>query len=97
MKYQYIKCHQDCLVGQCIAEAGGDPSEVCEWSEGGICVLDTGAVNNGMSLESVGVVFGVTRERIRQIEERALKKLKTMPEVIDCFETIRGFRPSESP
>lgn len=31
---------------------------------------------NGATLESVGAVFGVTRERIRQIEAKAIRKLK---------------------
>jgi RNA polymerase primary sigma factor len=33
-----------------------------------------------MTLEEVGVAFGVTRERIRQIENNTLKRLKLMPE-----------------
>ncbi len=33
-----------------------------------------------MTLEEVGVAFGVTRERIRQIENNTLKRLKAMPE-----------------
>jgi RNA polymerase primary sigma factor len=33
-----------------------------------------------MTLEEVGVAFGVTRERVRQIENGTLKKLKEMPE-----------------
>lgn len=33
-----------------------------------------------MTLEEVGQTFGVTRERIRQIENNTLKKLKRMPE-----------------
>ena len=32
--------------------------------------------NKQMTLEEVGKVFGVTRERIRQIEAKALRKLK---------------------
>jgi len=32
------------------------------------------------TLEQVGRTFGVTRERIRQIENNTLKKLKTLPE-----------------
>jgi RNA polymerase primary sigma factor len=33
-----------------------------------------------MTLEEVGKAFGVTRERIRQIETGTLKKLKALPE-----------------
>jgi RNA polymerase primary sigma factor len=33
-----------------------------------------------MTLEEVGVAFGVTRERIRQIENNTLKRLKALPE-----------------
>lgn len=33
----------------------------------------------GLTLEQVGEVFGLTRERIRQIEEKALKKLLRSP------------------
>ena len=32
-----------------------------------------------MTLEQVGVAFGVTRERIRQIEAKALRKLRASP------------------
>jgi RNA polymerase primary sigma factor len=33
-----------------------------------------------MTLEEVGRAFGVTRERVRQIENNTLKKLKQLPE-----------------
>jgi RNA polymerase primary sigma factor len=33
-----------------------------------------------LTLEEVGRAFGVTRERIRQIENNTLKKLKRLPE-----------------
>ena len=33
-----------------------------------------------LTLEEVGQTFGVTRERIRQIENNTLKKLKRLPE-----------------
>ena len=32
------------------------------------------------TLEEVGQAFGVTRERIRQIENNTLKKLESLPE-----------------
>ncbi|PAD71816.1 sigma-70 family RNA polymerase sigma factor [Paenibacillus campinasensis] len=38
--------------------------------------LDNGG--EGRTLEEVGGIFGVTRERIRQIEERALRRLRSM-------------------
>ena len=34
-----------------------------------------------MTLEQIGVVLGVTRERVRQIESQVLKKLRRSPEV----------------
>jgi RNA polymerase primary sigma factor len=40
------------------------------------------------TLEEVGRAFGVTRERIRQIENNTLKKLESLPEaqgLADCF------------
>ena len=40
------------------------------------------------TLEEVGQAFGVTRERIRQIENNTLKKLETLPEaqgLRDCI------------
>ncbi len=40
------------------------------------------------TLEQVGEVLSVTRERIRQIEAKALKKLKA-PEVIEMFQELR--------
>jgi RNA polymerase primary sigma factor len=45
--------------------------------------------DNEMTLEDVGVRFGVTRERIRQIQELALKKLRTKMEERD--------RPRDNP
>jgi RNA polymerase primary sigma factor len=40
--------------------------------------LDEGA--EAMTLEKIGALMGVTRERIRQIRERAFDKLRTSPE-----------------
>ncbi|HOD96984.1 MAG TPA: sigma factor-like helix-turn-helix DNA-binding protein, partial [Candidatus Paceibacterota bacterium] len=40
--------------------------------------LDDGVIH---TLEEVGKEFNVTRERIRQIEQKALEKLKNNPEI----------------
>ncbi len=37
---------------------------------------DSSEINQGYTLEQIGEKFGVTRERIRQIESKAMKKLK---------------------
>ena len=37
--------------------------------------------SNGMTLDKIGRSMGLTRERIRQIREMALLKLKTRPAV----------------
>ena len=36
------------------------------------------------TLEELGERFSLTRERIRQIEQRALRKLRTMLAELDC-------------
>ena len=41
----------------------------------GQCALDL-AGEGGMSLDAIGQLFGVTRERVRQIESEALAKLR---------------------
>jgi DNA-directed RNA polymerase sigma subunit (sigma70/sigma32) len=43
-----------------------------------------------MTLEQVGEMFQLTRERIRQIETAALKKLRTGP----CRETLAFYLES---
>jgi hypothetical protein len=42
---------------------------------GSSCVLDVAALD-GQTLDEVGAHIGCSRERVRQIEEAALKKLK---------------------
>jgi RNA polymerase primary sigma factor len=36
--------------------------------------------SEGMTLERIGEIMGVTRERIRQIRERAFEKLRESPD-----------------
>jgi len=47
--------------------------------------LEEGA--EGMTLEKIGEIMGVTRERIRQIRERAFEKLRESPQ----GEALKGF------
>ena len=45
--------------------------------EAGVIRLRTGFDDNHpLTLEDVGAIYGVTRERIRQIEAKALRKLR---------------------
>jgi hypothetical protein len=48
-----------------------------------VCVLDIVDERGPLTLDEVGEVFGVTRERIRQIELKALMKLKKRPQVVE--------------
>ena len=45
-----------------------------------------------LTLEEVGRAFGVTRERIRQIENNTLKKLQRLPEAPGPFGNLVGPR-----
>ena len=49
-----------------------------------------GKANGDATLEDVGKKFGVTRERIRQIQEAALKKLRKMIEKLDKPKSARA-------
>jgi len=46
------------------------------WEMGETCALDV-ADRNGITLEEVGEIMNLTRERIRQVEVRGLVKLRT--------------------
>ena len=47
-----------------------------------------------MTLEKIGALMGVTRERIRQIRERAFEKLRESP---DGRRSLNGFWSAASP
>ena len=35
-----------------------------------------GSIDGGLTLEEIGIVMGISRERVRQIEKEVIKKLK---------------------
>jgi len=49
------------------------------WELNETCALDV-ADRGGITLEEVGFIMNLTRERIRQVEVRGLEKLKEVPE-----------------
>jgi hypothetical protein len=49
------------------------------WEMGETCALDV-ADRGGITLEEVGAIMNLTRERIRQVETRGLLKLRAMAE-----------------
>ena len=48
------------------------------------------------TLEEVGRAFGVTRERIRQIENNTLKKLEHLPEAQALRDAVSARRPGRA-
>ncbi|MBT6069404.1 sigma-70 family RNA polymerase sigma factor [Candidatus Peregrinibacteria bacterium] len=50
-----------------------------------------------MSLEAIGTHFGVTRERIRQIELKAMNILRKRPEILRLFLAMMGRGEAEPP
>lgn len=75
--------------GECLTGPRPCPYVTCKYHLGKVseptCTLDL-ADKGGMTLEEVGEVFGVTRERIRQIEERALEKIIKKKYIENPFE-----------
>jgi Sigma-70, region 4 len=63
----YLRVSKDGIVR--LNFPGLEPGDLAE-----TCTLDV-AERGGLLLEEVGTVMGVTRERVRQIEEQALAKL----------------------
>jgi RNA polymerase primary sigma factor len=61
------------LLTRCLDSLGGRQRRVLDLRYG----LDGGRPR---TLEEVGVIFNVTRERVRQIEKQSLKKLEALAE-----------------
>lgn len=75
----WVSCSHHSIHGVLLGEAGRELTEdqVVEAIEAmsASCTLDV-ADEGGVTLEAVGEPWGVTRERIRQLEARALKRVK---------------------
>ena len=67
--------------------------EVWELEE--TCALDV-ADRGGITLEEVGVIMNLTRERIRQVEVRGLEKLKEVPEALGGLDAYIDWDPYDS-
>jgi len=72
----------DHAVGKLFDEFDG----IIEGSGKMTCVLDCVEGGDTHTLEEVGELFGVTRERIRQIESRGRRKLKVLADEGKCDE-----------
>jgi len=61
------------------------------WSQEYTCVLDLADYRDA-TLEDVGEMFGVTRERVRQIEGKTLKRVKhhTRRKLLEDFKDMAG-------
>lgn len=66
--------------------------EVWELEE--TCALDV-AERGGVTLEEVGAIMNLTRERIRQVEVRGLQKLKEVPEQDGGIEAFEDWEPAD--
>lgn len=67
------------------------------WELEETCALDV-ADRGGITLEDVGAIMNLTRERIRQVEVRGLEKLKEVPEGLgglDVYIDWDPYDPSE--
>ena len=59
------------------------------WEMRDTCALDV-ADRSGITLEEVGEIMNLTRERIRQVEVRGLLKLKMATGGVDAFDVPEG-------
>jgi hypothetical protein len=62
-----------------------------------VCVLDIVAERGPMTLQEVSEILGVTRERVRQIEVKALLKLKKRPQVTVLGRDLEVLPPPPPP
>lgn len=67
--------------------------EVWELEE--TCALDV-ADRGGITLEEVGAIMNLTRERIRQVEVRGLEKLKEVPESMGGLDVYIDWDPYDA-
>ncbi|MEW5851661.1 MAG: sigma factor-like helix-turn-helix DNA-binding protein [Myxococcota bacterium] len=63
------------------------------WDLEQTCALDV-AERGGVTLEEVGEIMNLTRERIRQVEVRGLQKLKDVPESDGGIEAFEDWEPN---
>lgn len=65
------------------------------WELEDTCALDV-ADRGGITLEEVGAIMNLTRERIRQVEVRGLEKLKEIPEGLDGLDVYADWDPYDA-
>jgi hypothetical protein len=65
------------------------------WELEDTCALDV-ADRGGITLEEVGAIMNLTRERIRQVEVRGLEKLKEVPEALGGLDVYIDWDPYDS-
>lgn len=63
----------------------------------GCCTLKLITMWGNMTLEQIGMLFGLTRERVRQIEEKALSRLQLRlghkkEQLLECSESLQKNR-----
>ena len=65
------------------------------WELQETCALDI-ADRGGITLEEVGTIMNLTRERIRQVEVRGLEKLKDVPESLGGVDVYADWDPYDA-